>query len=157
MHLIGLVIVVAVTQDIADFGGQLVDRLALPNSVSFAGPALLALLLVLGHTSAGERHRLMAFLAAAVAVTIIVGSAIRGLWLVTVPTLILYIVLWKGLRWVLWRRLLVAATIAAGVAPGRGLSVNPSIPSRSQRSSQLVTVSRLTLKISAISLIVLPW
>jgi len=99
-------------------GGQLVDRLALPNSVSFAGPALLALLLALGHTSAGERHRLMAFLAAALTATIIVGSAIRGLWLVTVPTLMLYIVLWNGVRWVIWRRLLVAATIATGVVLG---------------------------------------
>ncbi|MEM9291901.1 MAG: hypothetical protein AAGD01_09490 [Acidobacteriota bacterium] len=66
------------------------QRLYLPGGVSVTASALLALTLVLAFADESHRlRRLGGWLIAALLLLSIAGSGVRGLWLVTVPTLIL--------------------------------------------------------------------
>jgi hypothetical protein len=103
--------------------GHLVERMSLPGSVSLVGPALVAVLVAT--VSLSGRLRLPALLAITTSTVLIAGSAIRGLWLVSLPALALHLLLWQGRRWRPWCRLLTTACLA-----GCSLFVAETIASR---------------------------
>lgn len=77
--------------------GLLQHRFYLPNMASVVAPALLALLLAVALGARPERRlRILAGFGAVTTLLIIVASAVRALWALTVPALLLLAVLWPG-------------------------------------------------------------
>ena len=103
---------------------RVLGRFFLPNNVAMAGPALLALLAALALAlGSAERARRWAWAACGLIGVYIVGAGVRSLWLVSLGSLMLFLLLSGRIRWLLRPAALTTACAVAAVLIGGALAL----------------------------------